>query len=647
MTIATWPDALMGGASPRRLWRRYVVALGLVLALLVTSHVASVAAMTGGEEAATVINVAGRQRMLSQRILYFAAQSVADDDRSHAGSDEALAASIDLFEASHHALSIGGTMGLSVAGAVERGLSYSDPVDGSTLDALSVAYVADARAVAQGAPDAPAAWSRMRAIGPNDLLRRLNDAVSEFEVAAKDRTRQVERIAHLSFVVALLVLIAEAVVIFWPAQRAVNVTLDRMERANDDLREAKRAAEGAARHAEENRQRAEAARERLTQFVRHMSHELRTPLNGVIGMLTLMDDRGRQDDLDRLIGEARVAADHLLEIVNDTLDLAKLQAGRMELTRKPFAPRELATSIVSIFRAQAQAKDIVLTCDWQDDMPAHLLGDRPRIGQVVANLVVNAIKFTEHGEVRIVLRHVASPGREMLRVEVRDDGDGIAVADRDRLFDPFEQLDAGNGNACRGTGLGLPICRQLVSLMGGTIGMEGNPGEGSCFWFEIPGPKTTADPAATTAISTAHGRDDPGEASLDVLVVDDNRTNLLVATRYLEKLGHRAATAQNGIEALEAIAGGRYDLVLMDIQMPVMDGLTATRKLRGSGDRTAATPVIALTANAMTEDRARFVKSGFDGYLAKPMTLAGLAKALSDIPHRKPEAATLRSARKA
>lgn len=631
---------MMGAGHPRRLWQRYLVALGIVLALLIASHVASLASLTGGEEAAAVINVSGRQRMLSQRILYFAAEDMMDGAGFSPDPGGPLDSAIDLFEASHDALSSGGAMGLSTAGAAERAPSYFGATGGITLDALSRAFVADARQVAGGAPGMLAAWSRMQDIGPNGLLGRLNEAVSEFEAASRDRTRRVGRIAQASFAVAILVLIAEALLIFWPAQRTVTATLDRMEDANARLALSTSRAEALLRQANGAREEAETARRNLTQFVKHMSHELRTPLNGVIGMLTLMSDRTAGDDPDEMIAEARAASSHLLTIVNDTLDLSKLQAGKVVRAEGAFAPDPMARSALSIFRAQARLKGVELTCHCEADMPDRLIGDRVRISQVIANLVGNAVKFSDRGAVRLTLSHAHEGGLEVLRVEVRDDGPGIAPEDHGRLFDPFEQLAGSDHVPSGGTGLGLPICHQLVTLMGGTIGVDSEPGRGSRFRVSIPCPRDLpGDRVAAIPVANARRPDMRRDAGpLDVLIVDDNRTNCLVASRYLARLGHRTATAHDGREALEAVAAvadaatdAAYDVILMDIQMPVMDGIAAVQRLRAQEGPVAATPVIALTANAMAEDRVRFLDAGFDGYLAKPMTMEALSRALLDV----------------
>ena len=616
--------------DPTKLWRRYVVALGAVLVLLVSSHVASVSALRGGEEAASVINISGRQRMLSQRILYFAGRA-ADGATSTPDADPRLDASIDLFEASHAALSRGGSLGLSVEGAASRASSYFDRTGGTTLDELVRSYVADSRVVAAGGAGAAAAWQRMQDVGPGELLERLNGAVLAFEAEARAQTRRIDRISHATFLLALLVLALEALVIFWPAHRAVRTTIDRLTAANDALDAARTRAEDLFRQADRAREAAENAQRRLTGFVHHMSHELRTPLNGVMGMLSLMDDARRRgapaESLDEMIAEAQLASGHLLMITNNVLDLSKLQAGRMTVAAAPYAPRQAVLSVLAIFRAQARAKGLTLRHDVDGSVPGRVVGDRVRIGQVLANLVGNAVKFADAGTIMVSLRAARDGDRDVLRVEVSDEGAAIPPEDRDRLFEPFEQGDGPSIRAGSGTGLGLPICRELVTLMGGTIGMECGPVRGNRFRFAIPfaAPKSEAHAPDANPREVRPAVPGPG---LRVLVVDDSGTNRLVAMRLLERRGHRATCAANGAEALDALSAAEFDLVLMDVQMPVMDGITATRRLRRMGGEVAALPVVALTA---FEHRAEFLAAGFDGYLAKPLTPEALDRAIGEV----------------
>ena len=584
-----------------------MLALAIVLAMLGTSHLASLAAQRGSEEAATVINIAGRQRMLSQRILFFASRHRAYEAESRVFADGPLLESVRQFEASHTALSRGGSMGLSERGAAGRAQVYFDGERGETLDAATRAFVADTYEVLEDGPQANLAWLRMLSRGPNELLEGLNEAALVFETSARRRAAGVRLIAHLSFAAALLVLLIEALFIFLPAQRAVVQAI---------------------RDAGDARDHAEAARQRLERFVKHMSHELRTPLNGVIGMLTLMSSRSEADDIDEMVGEASVAADHLLGIVNDVLDLSKLQAGRMTLAREAYGPREAASACLSIFRAQARRRGLELTLEVGPDVGDAVEGDATRVRQVLANLLGNAVKFAGHGTVRVRVERLDRPSGPVLRYSVEDDGPGIDPADLDRLFEPFEQAACPATTPVVGTGLGLPICRQLVELMGGTLHAESGIGRGTRFWFDLP--HLPAEPAEPAGAAPADAEPTaPPSRNLSVLVADDNRLNRLVARKYLEKLGHSVAEAEDGTTAVGTARQTRFDVILMDIQMPVLDGMRATRDLKSEGGRSEGCAILAVTANATSDDRATYEAAGFDGYLPKPFTMPALASAMA------------------
>lgn len=603
--------------DPTRLWRRYLLALLVVLAMVTTSHIASLAAQRGSEESATVINIAGRQMMLAQRILFYAARHRSYGEDTQFLAEGPLLAALRLFEESHDALSRGGAMGLSAEGAARRAPVYFENPRGESLDARSRAFVADVREVMDGGPHADVAWLRVLTLGPNELLAGLGAATDAFEAAARDRAAGVRRIARLSFAAALLVLLAEAFAIFLPAQRAVVGALR-------DGDAARRAAERALAASCAARDQAEASRRRLEGFVKHMSHELRTPLNGVVGMLTLMASRTEEDDLDEMVEGASAATDHLLGVVNGILDLSKLQAGRMELDEAPYEPRRAAAAVAAIFRAQAAAGGRELTLAVGDDVGPAVVGDAMRVRQVLANLVGNAVKFGDGG-ILIAVERRAGPSGDVLRYAVEDEGEGIDPADLDRLFDPFEQARDPAARHAGGTGLGLPICRQLVELMGGTLRADRAEGGGSRFWFDLP-----HVPAAERAAAPAPdaGAAPPAGGGLSVLVVDDNRLNRLVARRYLERLGHAPQEAENGVEAVRAARRAPFDVILMDIQMPVLGGLEAARRIRAEDGPSGGAAIVALTANATSEDRAAYEAAGFDGYLAKPLALSALASAL-------------------
>ena len=371
---------------------------------------------------------------------------------------------------------------------------------------------------------------------------------------------------------------------------------------------------------------AEAANRAKNQFLANMSHELRTPLNGILGMseLLIRDLNGKQLKHAQTV---RNAGMRLLRIISDILDVARLEAGALPLVRSEFSPRTLTTEVVELLREQAAKKGIELRLDIDASLPRNVSNDAGRIQQVLSNLVDNGIKFTERGTVyvRVTAREV-SESRARLRWEVRDSGSGIAAAAQARLFKPFSQLDDSATRKFGGAGLGLAISRQLVEALSGSIGVDSDLGHGSTFWFEVPVDvlaATTERPAtiAPTAAPQRGGR---------VLIVEDNPINRELAAEIVQAAGCTVATANDGEQALMRMTQEAFDLVLMDWHMPVMDGLTATRRLRLTEEATggARLPVIALTASVLPGDREACAAAGMDGFVAKPFTYEELVRLL-------------------
>ena len=372
---------------------------------------------------------------------------------------------------------------------------------------------------------------------------------------------------------------------------------------------------------------AEASNRARVAFLANVSHELRTPMNAIIGLTAFTLDSDLDDDQRDNLAAAYAAALGLLGLLNDILDFSKIEAQALRLDPQPFPLRELAESLGTTFGPEARRKGIDLRVTVDPCLPPRVVGDRGRLRQVLTNLVGNAMKFTQEGAVELRVRNGARGGR--VAFAVADTGIGIEPEAQQRIFRPFEQADGSTSRRYGGTGLGLAIVSQLVRQMGGEVTLESEPGRGSRFSFEIDLPAvegaTEAAPGARTAGAAArHG--------LRVLLVDDNPVNLKLAVRLLEREGHRPATASDGRQALAALAAEPFDVVLMDVQMPVMDGLEATAELRrreaGSGRRV---PVIALTAHAFPEDRTRCLAAGMDGYLAKPVAREQLLDALEDV----------------
>ncbi|MGE3507991.1 MAG: PAS domain S-box protein, partial [Vicinamibacterales bacterium] len=368
-------------------------------------------------------------------------------------------------------------------------------------------------------------------------------------------------------------------------------------------------------------QEALAASRLKSEFVANMSHEVRTPINGVIGLTTiLLDTTLTPEQLDLCEG-IRSSAEALLTIVNDVLDLSKIEAGKLTIEPVSFELRKELSHALEPVSVRARRKGLTLRMSCGSDVPAVVISDPTRIRQVLINLADNAIKFTQQGAVTITVCTLRSDTETpRLRFEVTDQGIGIAADKLDAIFEKFTQADSSTTRKYGGSGLGLTICRQLVELMGGQIGVSSRVGDGSTFWFELP---LVADVRSSSATSVA-GAAAPMAAGVHVLVAEDNTINQKVARRFLEKLGCIVEIVENGEEALRRVESGAYDAVFMDCQMPRMDGYEATRRIRALPDR-ATLPIIAMTAHAMRGDREKCLEAGMSDYLSKPLQPEALA----------------------
>jgi len=361
-----------------------------------------------------------------------------------------------------------------------------------------------------------------------------------------------------------------------------------------------------------------------SQFLATMSHEMRTPLSGILGMTQLLSGSKLDDEQRYRLDLVQRSGNHLLVLINDILDFSKIEAGRVTIERAPFDLRGAVSDVSNLLAPIAQDKGISLDVGVDADVPRWVAGDAPRVKQVLHNLIGNAVKFTDRGSVRATVRRDPATGGRWLRFEVQDTGRGIPAAQIDAIFDAFRQVDGSSTRRYGGTGLGLTISRELARAMGGDVGCTSEPGRGSTFWF-------TAELPETAAPEGARAKDEvrPPDAALlagRVLLAEDNPVNALVARAMLEELGLLVDSVENGSQALERAIVTDYDLILMDCQMPEMDGYEATRRIRahenasGSGRRR----VVAVTANAVRGDRERCIEAGMDDYLAKPFLLADM-----------------------
>jgi len=376
------------------------------------------------------------------------------------------------------------------------------------------------------------------------------------------------------------------------------------------------------------RDEAEAASRAKSSFLANMSHEIRTPLNAVIGTTELLLDSASDPVQRNYALTIRQSAESLLEIINDVIDLSRIEAGRLDLRADSFALRPLLEDVSRMFRATADQKGLAFRITVEDSVPEMLIGDPMRLRQIVVNLVGNALKFTAIGSVEAtVSAEPGAAGECMLRCTVVDTGIGIAESDRALLFQPFSQIESSATRRYGGAGLGLRICAELAALMGGRIGVESTPGKGSSFWFTVRLRIGTAQAPAAAVADIPEATHFPGTR---VLIVEDNQTNRVIAKAILESMGCVVETAENGRRGIECMAAGGFDIVLMDCQMPEMDGFEATRAWRvREGAAAKRLTIVALTANALEGDRELCLAAGMDDYLAKPFNRIRLAAMLS------------------
>lgn len=395
------------------------------------------------------------------------------------------------------------------------------------------------------------------------------------------------------------------------------VDISALKEAEEEMRRAKEAAEYANKVKDE--------------FLANMSHEVRTPLNGILGMAELALMTELTEEQKEYLDMIRESGKNLLGILNDLLDISKIEAGRLAIDPGPFQVEELARAIETGFRRQAASKNVGFSIALAENMPQQVVVDGIRIRQVLFNLVGNALKFTEKGNVNVYIDHLGGKdgvGPPRMLFSVEDTGMGIPERMVDHIFEPFTQADGSFTRKYQGTGLGLGIVKRLVRLMGGSISVSSEPGKGTAVYFCIP----TKD-VVSVGEEPKSGKIRASKQALRVLVAEDNPVNRLYAERTVNTLGHSVISVATGYEAVQALSRDQFDVIIMDIQMPKMDGVEATMLIR-SGNIEGAdkdVPIIAMTAHAMKGDRERFLKAGMNDYIAKPMDMVLLKQAIERV----------------
>ncbi|MCQ2005497.1 ATP-binding protein [Rhizobium sp. NRK18] len=444
------------------------------------------------------------------------------------------------------------------------------------------------------------------------LLLYVNSRLSEVRAESRDEVFRLERTSAI--MLGLLFLSVGLLIVMLRRQlKSVRAAGLKLEHMADELGTAYEAAD--------------AGNRAKSQFMATMSHEIRTPLNAILGMAELLEMSDLPKPAAANVGVIRSSGEALLEIINEILDFSKIEHGNLDVEERPVDVRELSETVVKIVAGRATQRHNRLILDIPDALEVPCVASDPtRLRQVLLNLMSNAAKFTENGQITLKVRESGKDKDLRLRFEITDTGIGINEEGKKKLFKPFSQVDASISRRYGGTGLGLTICKQIVERMGGELGVESRIGEGSTFWFELP---VTRVEAAESCCGKRAERPQGPLARHRVLLVEDNRVNQQVAMRFLDRLGQDVVIAANGAEAVSMATSSSFDIILMDMQMPVMDGIQATIEIRKGSGLNAETPIVAMTANASDDDRQQCRQAGMQGFESKPISLDRLRAVLA------------------
>ena len=453
---------------------------------------------------------------------------------------------------------------------------------------------------------------------PNHIATRVTLPVGSWEMATMSKPpRTMEAVGLSAWIMTWCILLTTTVVLRYAFQALI-----RRERHARELQKAMVHAESGVRSRAE--------------FIATMSHEIRTPMNGIIGMTDILMDSPLSDEQRDALKTIKASGDSLLTIINDILDLSKVEAGKMTIEQRGFSLREVIADTVKIFQHKIAEKNILLESHIAPAVGKLHQGDSVRFRQILMNLVGNAIKFTTEGSVRIEcsVAGCAVNSGQLIRVEVIDTGIGFTPEQGERLFAPFTQAEQSTARKFGGTGLGLSISKKLIDLMKGEIGADPRPEGGSCFWFQIPFGRIDEIDVIDQTTSVLNKKKPLTFRQLNLLVAEDNVVNAKVLGLMLDKMGHSHIRVSDGAQAYDAVTQQRFDAILMDMQMPNVDGIEATKRIRDLEQEHDFAPVyiIALTANAMDEDRDKCLAVDMNDFDSKPITKEALEAALAEVP---------------
>jgi signal transduction histidine kinase/CheY-like chemotaxis protein len=596
----------------------YVLALAVVAGLSIATHLILGMVISDQQEVAQIVNRTGRQRMLSQRVAWLAPHYA---QTGNPATRALLTETINEMENAARQLRTGET---------EKGHIVPLP---NSIQAIYTAedvtrrvseYLTHARAVA--ATDIPAGTharggpvlDHLNAImseasGP--ILNTLDNIVSQYVRESDARIARLQNGQNITLLIVILTLTAEALFIFRPLASGLISYVDRVKELTRRASDAQRASDA------------------KSSFLANMSHELRTPMTGIIGMSDLLLNSAQSPEQEKVTRLLRQSAQNLQELLNDILDLAKIEAGGMVVESVDFRLSELLNSVRELYDYAMQRKGLKFTFETTVAHGDVFHGDPKHMRQVLCNLVGNALKFTDSGVVRVkTSQELLEDGSSILKFSVIDSGIGIAEENIPRLFAKFEQEDTSTARRFGGTGLGLAICKQLVEAMDGAIEVESVKGKGSTFSFSVK--VGTGDPqniSADHAGVSLQGSLNPEQNTLKILLADDNPTTQFLVMEVLSFWGHEVVTADNGREAIERVQAMNFDIVIVDMQMPEMNGEEAARWIRANGGVSATIPIIALTADAILDNRKRYIAAGCNAVVTKPISWDELARQISTL----------------